>query len=169
MLTKTILSTLITTLVFSASSYSFAKKPNNIEFTESLITSPYKISQDIIAADILPTQGKELITFTVDEQGNRWLIVYTLTNDNNQYQIAEKAMIPKHFYRFDISKLSDSRAEEKTNNNNTSKGDEKATQQLYFLSTDSLAVYQQGKKNKFEKLSFVFFKQINRCFLAFLF
>ncbi|GAW94933.1 hypothetical protein MTCD1_00532 [Colwellia marinimaniae] len=116
---------LLTSLVCVTSLTTFASKSSAIDFDEVIINTPYKLTQEIIAADILAGKGKELITFSVDEQSNRWLIIYQLDSDANQYVIAEKAIIPKQFYRFDLSEL---HAEKK--------------QQLYFLSADLLSLYQ---------------------------
>ena len=102
-----------------------AKKSSVVEFNEVIVNAPYKLTQAIISADLLASPGKELLTFSVDEQGNRWLIIYQLDHDATQYVVAEKSIVPKQFYRFDISEV---RAGQR--------------QQLYFLCADSLTLYQ---------------------------
>ncbi|MCJ8295442.1 MAG: VCBS repeat-containing protein [Colwellia sp.] len=121
--------TLLKTLVCVTSLTALASKSSAIEFSEVIINSPYKLTQEIIAADVLTSKGKELVTFSVDEQSNRWLIIYQLSNETNQYVVAEKTIIPKQFYRFDLSEVKPEQ-----------KGAQK--QKLYFLSADSLTVYQ---------------------------
>ena len=116
---------LLATFGCATSLTTLASKSRAVEFSEVIINSPYKLTQEIIAADVLPKKGKELVTFSVDEQKNRWLIIYQLDTEANQYVVAEKAIIPKEFYRFDLS----SRTDEKK-------------QRLYFLSADSLSLYQ---------------------------
>ncbi|MFT6692475.1 MAG: hypothetical protein ACJAXH_003014, partial [Colwellia sp.] len=117
-----ILFTLLATFGCASSLTTLASKSSAVEFSEVMISTPYKLSQEVIAADVLPNKGKELVTFSVDEQSNRWLIIYQLNQNKNQYVVAEKAMIPKQFYRFDISEPKDQKK-----------------QKLYFLSTDSLS------------------------------
>lgn len=106
-------------------------KVNGIEFKELLVTTPYQLTQEVIVADLLPEHGKELITFTVDEEGNRWLIIYQLNTDKNQYDIKDKVIIPKRFYRFDLSKSLN-----------------KEQQNLYFLSSTHIAIYNNKQFKK---------------------
>jgi len=124
---------LLVTLSCVTSSPALASKSKAVEFNEVVINSPYKLIQEIIAADVLPSKGKELVTFSVDEQSNRWLIIYQLDHTANQYVVAEKIIVPKAFYRFDLSKQKHEKQ-----------------QSIYFLSTDSLFLYQ---KNKFKRLA----------------
>ena len=98
---------LLVTLSCVASSPALASKSKTVEFNEVVIDSPYKLIQEIIAADVLPSKGKELVTFSVDEHSNRWLMIYKLDHIANQYIVAEKAIVPKAFYRFDLSKQKD--------------------------------------------------------------
>ena len=129
---------LLITLGLVTSVPALASKSNAIEFSEVIINSPYKLTQEIIAADVLPKGGKELVTFSVDEQSNRWLIIYQLSHDKTQYLVAEKTIIPKRFYRFD---LSDAKADQ-----------DKAKQSIYFLSADSLSLYQNKKFKSLVKI-----------------
>jgi len=41
----------------------FASKSKAVDFNEIIIDSPYKLTQEIIAADVLPSKGTELINF----------------------------------------------------------------------------------------------------------
>ena len=126
---------LLATLSCVTSLTALASKSNAIEFNEVMINSPYKLTQEIIAADILPSKGKELVTFSVDEKSNRWLIIYQLDKSGQQYVIAEKAIIPQQFYRFDLTKQK-----------NESK------QKLYFLSANTLSLYQNTKFKSLAKI-----------------
>jgi len=141
---------LLATMVWATSLTTLASKSNTVTFHETTITSPYKLTQEVITANILSTKGKELVTFSVDDLGNRWLIIYKL-NKANQYVIAEKSIIPKQFYRFDLSKapsnysLLDVGGTAKTELNNPL--DEKI-QTLYFISANALFVYQNEQFKK---------------------
>ncbi len=73
-------------------------------FHEILIVSPYKITHPIIAADIVENDGKELITFTVDEKNQRRLIVYGFDQISQDYQILDEVILDTSIYSFDISK-----------------------------------------------------------------
>lgn len=137
-----ILFTLLATFGCASSLTTLASKSSAVEFSEVMISTPYKLSQEVIAADVLPNKGKELVTFSVDEQSNRWLIIYQLNQNKNQYVVAEKAMIPKQFYRFDISEPKDQKK-----------------QKLYFLSTDSLSLYQNKKFKSLVKIESLYIQE----------
>lgn len=117
-------------------------KVHAIEFNEITISSPYILTQEVIVADVLAREGKELLTFSVDEQSNRWLMIYQLSNETNQYAIAHKAIIPKQFYRFDISEKRDGK-----------------TQDIYFLSTEKLAIYQENKFKTLTKIKSLYIQE----------
>ena len=145
-----ILFALLATVGCVTSVTTLASKSSAIEFNEVIVQSPYKLTQEIIAADILAGKGKELVTFSVDEQSNRWLMIYQLDHTGNQYVVAEKTIIPKHFYRFDLSKA------------NTKKSTEikdQKKQKLYFLSTDSLALYQNTKFKSLVKIESLYIQE----------
>ncbi len=136
---------LLITLVCATSLPTLASKSSAIKFNEVIIKSPYTITQEIIAADVLPSKGKELVTFTVDEQNNRWLIIYQLDIAANQYVIAEKSIIPKEFYRFDLSRR---------------EGEQEAKKQsIYFLSADSLTLYQNKKFKSMAKIESLYIQE----------
>lgn len=136
---------LLATFGCAISLTTFASKSSTVEFSEVIINSPYKLTQEIIAADILPNKGKELITFSVDEQSNRWLMIYQLDAAVNQYVVAEKSIIPKEFYRFDLSSREDYQDEKK--------------QRLYFLSADSLSLYQNKKFKSLVKIKSLYIQE----------
>lgn len=134
--------TLLAALSCVTSSLAVASNSKAVEFNEIIINSPYKLTQEIIAADVLPNNGTELITFSVDEESNRWLMIYQLDHTAKQFVIAEKVIVPTEFYRFDLSKKN---AEDK--------------QRLYFLSTDSLFQYQDNKFKRLAKIDSLFIKE----------
>ncbi|KGJ92510.1 hypothetical protein ND2E_2758 [Colwellia psychrerythraea] len=134
--------TLLAALSCVTSSLAVASNSKAVEFNEIIINSPYKLTQEIIAADVLPNDGTELITFSVDEESNRWLMVYQLDHTAKQFVIAEKVIVPTEFYRFDLSKQN---AEDK--------------QRLYFLSTDSLFQYQDNKFKRLAKIDSLYIKE----------
>lgn len=119
-----------------------ASKSSAVEFSEVIINSPYKLTQEVIAADLLATPGKELLTFSIDEQSNRWLMIYQLDSQTKQYSVAQKTIIPKRFYRFDLSKARDGQR-----------------QNLYFLSTDTLVSYQETKFKPLAKIESLYIQE----------
>lgn len=133
---------LLATIGCLTSLTTFASKSKAVDFNEIIINSPYKLTQEIIAADVLPSKGTELITFSIDEQSNRWLMIYQLDNTAKQYIIAEKVIVPKEFYRFDLSK-------EKV----------EGKQSIYFLSTDSLFHYQDNKFKRLAKIESLYIQE----------
>ncbi|TMM45775.1 FG-GAP repeat domain-containing protein [Colwellia ponticola] len=143
--TKRIFLGLLATLLSVTSLTAVADTSKSVNFNEVLINTPYNITQEIIVADILPNEGKELITFSVDKQGNRWLIIYQLDSTASEYVIAEQTIIPKAFYRFDLSVLVDKKIRQK--------------QRLYFLSANSLAVYQQNKFKSLVKVKSLYIQE----------
>ena len=64
---KRALLALFATLSCVVSSHALAKKTKAVEFNEIMISSPYKLTQEIIATDILVSKGKELVTFSIDD------------------------------------------------------------------------------------------------------
>lgn len=125
-------SALIFIIVFSHNSYS--KPAANINFTETVITAPFKLTHSVMPIDILKNKGKELITFSVDDSGARWLMIYAL-NEQETYAEYYRTPLPKDFYSFDISTL---QAEQ--------------LQTLYFLSSNNIYLLNQDQIDK--KLSF---------------
>jgi len=139
---KNTLFALFATVCSVTSLTTLASKSSAVEFSEVIINSPYKLTQEVIAADLLANPGKELLTFSIDEQSNRWLMIYQLDNETNQYVIAQKSVIPKKFYRYDLSEP---------------KKDKK--QNLYFLSTDTLAIYQEAKFKPLTKVQSLYIQE----------
>ncbi|TYK65019.1 FG-GAP repeat domain-containing protein [Colwellia echini] len=148
----------------------FSSKADDIDFNEIIVKSPYQLTQEVIAADVLPDNGKELVTFSVDEKGNRWLIIYHLDSDKNEYVIVEQAIIPKQFYRFDLSEplthtLSNPLMKNQTNKSGTEPDKELGkvikpkVQNIYFLSADTLAIYQNTKFKKLTSLASLYVQE----------
>ncbi|PCI61872.1 MAG: hypothetical protein COB35_05425 [Gammaproteobacteria bacterium] len=50
-----------------------------VNFTGINLDSPYSFIHPLIIADILPQQGKEIVTITIDENSTRWLIIYGIS------------------------------------------------------------------------------------------
>ena len=90
-----------------------------LSFSESTIDAPFELTHPIIAADLLPESGKELVVFGVDDLSQRWMAIYGL--EQGQYQLVMKRELPQELHSFDIT-------ESKT----------AGLQQLYFLSQDKL-------------------------------
>jgi len=93
----------VTVLLLGCISHSaIAKKSTPVRFTEVDFTAPFSLTHPIMTVDLLPIKGKEIVTFSVDEQGESWLIVYSL-NDSQILSEVSRVVLPKSFYSFDIS------------------------------------------------------------------
>jgi len=124
--------------VFNTAHLSAASKNTKqikIDFKETLIDSPYKLIQPVIAADIIQNNAKELIVLGTDENKDKWLITYLLDDKTNQYTQSNKLEIPKEFYSYDLSDYQ-----------------EGFLQTLYFMSSNALHKY-NAINNKFETIS----------------
>lgn len=124
MLDQRLLSIGIAGLLLIHCSFAVAGKVKNKMFEELTIETPFLLSHPVIAADILPASGKEILAFGVDDDEKRWLGVYTVDTINNQHVMAAKVVIPDEFSRFD---LSDHRSDR--------------LQSLYFMSANRLFVF----------------------------
>lgn len=101
-----------------------AKKKVTPRFKEHSITAPFKLTHSLMAIDLLPATGKEIVTFSVDDDDNRWLIVYGYHQENSTYEEVDRQLLPKNLYSFDITKPIDNKL-----------------QRIYFLSSDNLYRY----------------------------
>ncbi len=122
------------TLGFVSTSYAADKKAK-VDFKELNITSPYEITHPIMAADILPQEGTELLTFTVDEANNRKMLVYGYNVKDKSYAIIDELLIDKSYFTFDLSEPEEGRK-----------------QHLYFMSSTQLVEYKGKEKSAFDKL-----------------
>jgi len=123
-----------------------AARSQKINFNDMTIESPYRLTQGVIAADLLADEGKELLTISVDEDKKRWLIIYAFDQKTNQYEIKEKAIIPKTFHSFDIGETKQALSQGKL-------------QQVYFLSSNELYVYQTGTFTPLAKSNSIYLKE----------
>jgi len=99
-------------------------EPVSIE--EHTIQAPFNLTHPVLPVDLLPSPGKELVTFGVDDNLQKWLGIYTLNSDNQRYSLFRKLLLPPSFYSFDISDESD---------------DSQKEQRLYFLSSEHIVQY----------------------------
>lgn len=112
--------TLITVVVAQSTE---AKSTPKLTLTESTLHAPFNLTHSIVAADLLPSSGKELVAFGVDDLSQRWMAIYGL--EKGQYTLALKLALPQAMHSFDITQYQEGK-----------------TQQLYFLSQDKLHVFQ---------------------------
>ena len=124
---------------------SYAARSQKINFNDMTIESPYRLTQSVIAADFLADEGKELLTLSVDDDKNRWLIIYAFDTQSNKYEIKDKAIIPKHFHSFDIGEAKQTLAQGKL-------------QQIYFISSNELFVYKSGAFTQLAKSNSIYLK-----------
>ncbi len=99
-------------------------EPVTIE--EHAIQAPFKLTHPVLPVDLLAEEGKELVTFGVDDNRQKWLGIYRLNTENQRYSLYQKLLLPPSFYSFDISDESD---------------DSRKKQALYFLSSEHLVQY----------------------------
>lgn len=95
-----------------------ASEPS-LSFTEMAIDAPFELTHPIIAADLLPEAGKELVVFGVDGLSQRWMAIYGI--EKGRYQLTMKRVLPQELHSFDITAFVPGKL-----------------QQLYFLSQDEL-------------------------------
>lgn len=102
---------------------------NKVDFIEISINSPFDFIYPLIIADVLPRQGKEILTLTIDENGKRWLIIYGIAKNSKTYKTLDKLALPNSFYSFDLTE-----------------GKKGQLQKLFFLGGQRLFVYQEKSK-----------------------
>ncbi|NQZ81314.1 MAG: VCBS repeat-containing protein [Colwellia sp.] len=137
--TAVILSTFLTSMLLSQPA--LAKKSSKLKFNESQIEVPFKLTHPIMLIDLLPINGKEIVTFSVDDNETRWLIIYSYDEETKSYAESDRQVMPKDLYSFDITESY-----------------ENMKQTLYFLSSKYLYQYDALAKNtdnKFAKVTTV--------------
>lgn len=92
-------------------------------FNSLSVQTPFDITHSILAVDVLPDAGKELLVFGVDGDNKRWMSIYK--KDQQSYKINDKIALPDDAYAFDIGEYVDGQL-----------------QQIYVLT--------QGQLNRFE-------------------
>ena len=114
----------------SIESHSAASK--KLTFLDQSVEAPYPLIMGVIAGNFLPYPDKELLTFSLDENKNRWLMIYGYDVILQKYIVMDKTVIPKSFHSFDIGQSKQVLAT-------------KGLQKIYFISSSGLYEYQQGQ------------------------
>ena len=122
---------------------SYAAKSKKFRFNDMTIDTPYPLTQNVIAANLLKSSGKELLTISVDQDKNRWLMIYAYNQEKEQYEVSEQAIIPKKFHSFDIGEAKKII-------------DAKQLQNIYFVSSNALYIYQAGKFRQLSKSNSIY-------------
>ena len=137
--------TVATLLLFTSMSplESYAAKSKKFRFNDMTIETPYSLTQNVIAANLLKGSGKELLTISVDQDKNRWLMIYAYNQEKEQYEVSEQAIIPKKFHSFDIGEAK-------------KVIDAKQLQNIYFVSSNALYIYQAGKFRQLSKSNSIY-------------
>jgi hypothetical protein len=122
-----ILATLTTVLLLNSSPIVAKPKKESpaVKFNEIVINFSYTMLHPVIAADLIAGNGKELIAIGKDENKKRWLVIYSLDTENDQYLEIVRTFIPKQFHSFDLSEYKQGQL-----------------QNLYFMSSRILAKFQ---------------------------
>lgn len=127
------LSTVVTVffcVTLSVETHSAASK--NMTFVDQSVEAPYALTMGVIAGNFLSDLGKELLTISVDEEKNRWLMIYSYDVTLQKYTVTDKTVIPRSFHSFDIGQSKQVLAT-------------KALQTIYFVSSSGLYEYQTGQ------------------------
>lgn len=107
-----------------------AKTKKQAIFAESSIELPINPSHEVMTADLLASEGKELFTFAVDEKQQYWLFIYGLDAEQSKYALSGKYPLPENVYSFDYTESSS------------------GEQHLYFLSANQLIKFEVNEKDK---------------------
>jgi len=148
-----VLSTLFTSLLLSQTA--LAKKSSKLQFIESKIEVPFKLTHPIMLVDLLPVSGKEIVTFSVDDNETRWLIIYSFDEQSKSYLETDRQIMPKDLYSFDITEdYKNHNALQAVAQQDTAQPIEEK-QTLYFLSSNNLYRYDPLAKQSDNKLTAV--------------
>jgi len=147
--TAVVLSTLLTSILLSQPI--LAKKSSKLKFIESKIEVPFKLTHPVMLIDLLPKKGKEIVTFSVDDNETRWLIIYSYDEKTTSYSETDRQVMPKNLYSFDITEDYEENRSLPVESRDTAHSGHK--QQLYFLSSDNLYRYDALAKNTANKFN----------------
>ncbi|MEC4725608.1 VCBS repeat-containing protein [Shewanella sp. D64] len=106
-----------------------ADKNPDLVFTQQVINAPFSLTHTLLAVDVLPNIGKELLAFGVDDDKQRWLGIFARIPESMRYSLVDKILLPFSFHCFDIS------------------DEEEGTQQLYFQSSEHLLQFMPANKS----------------------
>ena len=104
----------------------------NMTFVEQSVEVPYALTMGVIAGNFLSHPGKELLTISLDENKNRWLMIYIYDVIIEKYIVTDKTVIPSSFHSFDIGQSKQILATQ-------------GLQTIYFVSSSGLYEYQKGQ------------------------
>lgn len=93
------------------------------EFEHFEIVAPFKISQDVIRADLLPNKGKELVIIG-NENGQSKLALFAFDDEKSSYQQILNIDIPTDIFRFDVTETTENKP-----------------QSLYFLASNHVLLF----------------------------
>ncbi len=119
-----------------------AAKTKKVNFNEFEVETEFKLIHPVINADILSNEFKELVILGVDKQGQRWLVIYHLDPIEKKYKVADKNIIPKEFYSFDLGNYHEGKL-----------------QKLFFMSSNALFEYSSGKFNQITEVDSIYLKE----------
>ena len=101
-------------------------------FLDQSVEAPYPLTMGVIAGNFLSHPGKELLTISLDENKNRWLMIYIYDVIIEKYIVTDKMIIPRSFHSFDIGQSKQILATQ-------------GLQTIYFVSSSGLYEYQKGQ------------------------
>ncbi|WP_394129471.1 FG-GAP repeat domain-containing protein [Shewanella maritima] len=99
-----------------------------IAFKEYKLTADIELTQPIVSANVLAAEGNELIVVGVDDQYQRWLIIYGY--QNQQLTQLDKLLLTNDLFRYDVYQAD--------NDPQAHPNSEGAIQGLFFINADTL-------------------------------
>lgn len=94
------------------------------------VDASFNLTHPILPADVLSGNGKELLTFGVDELQQKWLSVFSFDKAEGKYVESSKVKLPGIFSGFDITERDEGQLSSPTSANER--------QQLMFISSQHL-------------------------------
>jgi len=80
-----------------------AKRSTQALFSEFELESPVTLTHPVMVLNVMQSPSQELVTLGVDDDGQRWLHVYSFNQQSSRYSNTQALAIPDKISRFDIS------------------------------------------------------------------
>lgn len=104
LVTLSVLAPMIAVASFSAHA---ASKNSEVVLESHHVEASYNLTHPILPANILPSDGKELITFGVDGLQQKWLSVFAFDKALGKYAEVSKTKLTGEFWGFDLTQRDD--------------------------------------------------------------
>lgn len=136
----------LSVLAMASSGVYAASKSTGVTLESHNVEASFNLTHPILPANILPANGKELITFGVDELQQKWLTVFTFNKTQGKYIESFKTKLPGNFLGFDLT--------QRDVDNQSSQANSSELQQLMFISSQQLFKFVPSDKlNPFQVIA----------------